>query len=178
VTAVIKEWQRTGASPTPLERFRGIAWFAILIVDVGFLVWGAMAVLVPEHLLGPGSTPILTAGYEGFTGGSWSDLVQTSPQTAGYITLLFRTYGAFNVAFSVAAIALTVTGFRRGDPVAWWGLLIGHTIALGAAMTYDRIANAIGPFEVSEYVGLVLIYAALAVTAPFVPARRRVGATG
>jgi len=176
VTAVIKEWQRTGASP--LERSRGIAWLAILIVDVGFLVWGAMAALVPEHLLGPGSTPILTAGYQGYTGGSWSDLAQTSPRTAGYITLLFRTYGAYNVAFSMAAIALTVTGFRRGDPAAWWGMLVGHTIALGAAMTYDRIANAIGPFEASEYVGLILIYGALAVTAPFVAARRRAGAAG
>ena len=36
-----------------------------------------------------------------------------------------------------------------------------------SAMTYDRMANAIGPFEVSEYLGLVLVYGALAVTAPF-----------
>jgi hypothetical protein len=33
-------------------------------------------------------------------------------------------------------------------------------------MTYDRTANAIGPFELSEYLGLSLIYGALAVAAP------------
>ena len=34
-------------------------------------------------------------------------------------------------------------------------------------MTYDRIADAIGLFELSEYLGLVTIYGALAITTPF-----------
>src|SRR5262245_28362599 len=148
-----------------MMQMRRRAWIAILVVEVGFLLWGAMAALLPEHLLGPNSTPILIAGYEGFTKGSWSELVQTSPKIADYITLLFRLYGAFNVAFSLPAIALTVTAFRRGDRWAWWALLLGNTIALGAAMTYDRIVNAIGPFEMAEYVGLVAVFVALAVTA-------------
>lgn len=33
-------------------------------------------------------------------------------------------------------------------------------------MTYDRIVGAIGPFEWSEYLGLAVICASLAVTAP------------
>jgi len=40
-------------------------------------------------------------------------------------------------------------------------------------MTYDRTVNAIGPFELSEYLGLAVIYAALVVTAPFPAAGRR-----
>ena len=156
-----------------MSRVRRFAWVAIFIVDVGFVLWGAMAALWPEHLLGPNSTPILTAGYQGFTGGSWSELTQNSPGTAAYITLLFRVYGAFNVAFGLAAIALVVSPFRRGDRWAWWGLLLGNTIALCSAMTYDRLVNAIGPFEWSEYLGLALILVALAVTAPFSVAGRR-----
>ncbi len=50
-----------------IDRSRRFAWLIILIVDAGVLLWRAMAALVPEHLLGPGSTPILAAGYEGFT---------------------------------------------------------------------------------------------------------------
>ena len=119
MTTVVNARRQSAASRTFRERGRRVAWILILIVDVGFLVWGAMAALAPEHLLGPGATPILTAGYEGFTRGSWSDLTQASPQTAGYITLLFRTYGAYSVAFSLPAIALTVTAFRRGDALAW-----------------------------------------------------------
>jgi len=37
-------------------------------------------------------------------------------------------------------------------------------------MRYDWIVNAIGPFEMSEYLGLALVYGALAVTAPFLAA--------
>ena len=68
------------------------------------------------------------------------------------------------------AIAVTVTAFRRGDSWAWWALLVGNTIAFVSAMTYDRITNAIGLFELSEYLGLVTIYGALTITAPFLAA--------
>jgi hypothetical protein len=46
-------------------------------------------------------------------------------------------------------------------------LLAGNTIALLSAITYDRVVNAIGPFEMTEYLGLALVWGAFAVTAPF-----------
>jgi hypothetical protein len=149
---------------------RRIALILILIADTGFVAWGAMAALAPEHLLGPGGVPILTAGYEGFSKGSWSELARTAPMTAGYIELLFRTYAVFCLTFGLMAIAIAVTAFRRGDGWAWWALLVGNTIAFVSAMRYDWMVNAIGPFELSEYLGLVVIYAALAITHPFIPA--------
>jgi len=157
-----------------MNRLRGVASLLIVIVDAGLLVWCAMAAVWPDHLLGPGGLPILTAGYEGFTKGSWSELAGTSPTTAKYVGLLFRMYGIYGVAFGVMAIAIAVTAFRRGERWAWWALLVGNTITLVSAMTYDRIVNAIGPFELSEYLGLALVYGALAVTAPVLPAQRPV----
>jgi len=145
---------------------RRIAWLLILLVDGGDAAWGGMAAALPDRLPGPGGTPILTAGYEGFSRGSWSDLTNSAPMAAKYMVLLFRMYGLFNLLFGLMAIAITVTAFRRGERWAWWTLLIGNTIALVAAMTYDRTVHAIGPFELSEYVGLALIYLALALTAP------------
>jgi RsiW-degrading membrane proteinase PrsW (M82 family) len=159
--------QQFGTWATALKRWRRVAWLLILIADAGLLAWGAMAALLPDRLPGPGSTPILAAEYESFTGGSWSELAGTSPKTAEFMTVLFRVYGAYNVAFGLLAIAITATAFRRGDGWAWWALLVGNTIALGSAMTYDWTVSAIGPFELSEYLGLAVIYAALAVTAPF-----------
>ena len=153
------------------ERWRGPAWLAIFIVALGSTLWGAMAALAPDLLPGPGGAPILPAGYEGFTGGAWQKLAHASPKTAAYFTLLFRVYGAYNVAFGVLAAAIAAFAFRRGETWAWWALLVGDTIALGSAMAYDRIAGAIGPFEMSEYVGLAAVYAALAVTAPVRRAR-------
>ncbi len=152
---------------TEVKSWRRIAWIIILIVDLGYVAWGAMAAAIPDHLLGPGGIPILRAGYEGFSRGSWSELTSTSPMAAGYIEVLFRMYGVFNVLFGLLAVAITVTAFRRGERWAWWALLVGNTIALVSAMIYDRTVNAIGPFELSEYLGLALVYAAGAVTAPW-----------
>jgi len=156
---------------------RRIAWILIFIVDVGFVLWGAMAAAVPDALSGPGGRPIIAAGYEGFTKGSWSELVRSSPMTVGYITLLFRTYGVFNIAFGLTAIAVTVGPFRRGDRWAWWTLLLGNTFALVSAMRYDWLVNAIGPFEMSEYLGLVFVYGALALTMSSAGTRRSVAYT-
>ena len=159
-----------------MNTLRRRAWLLILVADAGLLAWGAMAALVPERLPGPDSAAILTAGYESFTGRSWQELAGMSPLAAEFITLLFRLYGAYIVAFGLLAMAVTATAFRRGDGRAWWALLTGNTIAFGAAMTYDRIAGAIGPLEMSEYLGIAVIYAALAATAPFrvagLPGRR------
>ncbi len=146
--------------------WRRVAWILIVLADVGLLAWGAMAAIAPEHLLGPGSAPILHAEYEGFTGQSWSEITSASPRIVGFLTLLFRMYGTFNVAFAVMAIAIAVTAYRVGDRWAWWALLAGNTLAFVSAMTYDRTVGAIGPFELTEYLSLGAIYLALAMTTP------------
>jgi hypothetical protein len=158
-------------------RRRRIAWILVLIVDVGFIAWGAMAALAPDYLLGPGGKPILPAGYEGFSGESWAALVATSPVVARYMGVLFRMYGVFNTVFGLMASVIAVTAFRRGETWAWWALLAGNTIALVSAMTYDRTVNAIGPFELTEYLGLAMVFAALAVTMPLRAAGQPVQST-
>ena len=128
---------------------------------------GSGAAASPDHLLGPGGKAILPAGYEGYSGGSWSELAGASPLSAGYMTVLYRMYGVYNVLFGLMGSAIAVTAFRRGERWAWWALLVGNTVALVSAITYDKTVNAIGPFEVTEYVGLAMVWGALAVTAPF-----------
>jgi hypothetical protein len=159
-------------------RRRDIAWILILIVDVAYIAWGAMAAASPDRLLaGPGGKAILPAGYEGYSNGSWSQLVDTTPLTAAYMVVLFRMYGIYCVLFGLMASAIAVTAFRRGEVWAWWTLLVGNTIALVSAMRYDWIVNAIGPFELTEYLGLAMVYGALAVTAPFLAAERSARST-
>jgi hypothetical protein len=151
---------------------RQIAWILILVVDVAYVAWGAMAAVTPDGLPGPGGRGILPAGYEGYSGSSWSELLRTSPMTAKYMIVLFRTYGIHCVVFGLLGSAIALTAFRRGDRWAWWALLVGNTLALVSAMSYDWIVNAIGPFELTEYLGLALVWGALAVTAPFRSAPR------
>jgi hypothetical protein len=156
---------------------RRVAMILILIVDVGFIAWGVMAAAFLDRLLGPGGKSILPAGYEGFSKGSWSELVKTAPMAAQYMEVLYRTYGMYNVVIGLLGSAIAVTAFRRGERWAWWALLAGNTIALVSAITYDRVVNAIGPFEMTEYLGLALVWGALAVTAPFRAVGRPRGAS-
>jgi hypothetical protein len=110
-------------------RRRQIAWILILIVDVGYMAWGAGAAGWPAHLLGPGGKAILPAGYEGYSGG--------------------------NVLFGLMGSVIAVTAFRRRERRAWWTLLVGNTVALLSAISYDLTVHAIGPFELTAYLGLV-----------------------
>jgi uncharacterized membrane protein len=152
---------------TKMKSWRRRAWFLVLIADLGLLAWAAMAALAPDRLLGPGSAPILKAGYEGFTGYSWSELAGSSPMATEFMTIVFRMYGIYGVAFSLMAIAIAVTAFRRGEGWAWWALLVGNTLTYVSAMRYDWTVKAIGPFELTEYLGLAAVYFALAVTVPW-----------
>jgi hypothetical protein len=152
---------------------RQIAWILILIVDAAYILWGGAVAIAPDHVLGPGGRAILPAGFEGYSGGSWSALAASS---AGYMAVLYRLYGVYCVLFGFMGSSIAVTAFRRGERWAWWTLLVGNTVALVAAMTYDKLVNAIGPFEVTEYLGLVLVWAAFGITAPFRSAARPIPA--
>jgi hypothetical protein len=160
-----------------MTRFRRIAWILVLIVDVSYIVWGGLAAAMPDGLLGPGGKAILPAAYDGYTGGSWSELLRTSPMTANYMIVLYRMYGIYCAVFGMMATVIAATAFRRGERWAWWTLLVGNTIALVSAMRMDWIVNAIGAFELTEYLGLALIYVALAVTAPFLALGQAVRST-
>jgi hypothetical protein len=58
---------QTHRRPADMKR-RQIAWILILIVDVAYVAWGAMAAVMPDGLAGPGGKAILPAGYEGYSG--------------------------------------------------------------------------------------------------------------
>src|SRR5262245_2852477 len=116
----IKDSAGLGARTTAMGRRRRVAWLVILIADAGLLAWGAMAALRPQRLPGAGATPILTAGYESCTMRAWQELIGTSPKTAEFITLLFRLFGAYIVAFGILAIGISATAFKRGESWAWW----------------------------------------------------------
>src|SRR5262252_6359772 len=146
---------------TSLARVRQFAWLAIVIADAGLLLWGALTFIAPEC---PGAC--MTNGFETFTSQSWADFAAASATTANFLLLLFRVFGAYNVAFGLLGMAVAATAFRRGETWAWWALLIANTLAYGSAMTYDRMVGFIGTNEMLEYICIASVYAAAAVTAP------------
>ena len=90
------------------------AWAAIAIADLGVLLYGFLALAMPESL---------TPGYEAFTGHSWPDLVASDPRIAEFLVLLFRLLGALNVAAGLAGLLIAVVPFRSGARWSWFALL-------------------------------------------------------
>ena len=50
---VVNDRQKVGPQATAAARRRRVALILILIVDVGYIAWGAGAAASPDHLLGP-----------------------------------------------------------------------------------------------------------------------------
>ena len=59
-----------------MKQARRFAWVLILIVDLGYIAWGAMAAAMPDGLLGPGGKAILPAGYEGACAAERAELAE------------------------------------------------------------------------------------------------------
>lgn len=131
----------------------GIAAAIIVIADLSIMAWGLLALISPE---------VLVPGFERYTGQSWVTLAQDAPEIAGFVLLAFRLVGALNVAAALPLIVIALTAFRAQQRWAWWTLLVGNTVALGAPMAYDQVTGAIGIFEVGEWVVLGAVYVALA----------------
>jgi hypothetical protein len=128
------------------------AWAAIAIADLGILLYGFLALAMPESL---------TPGYEAFTGHSWPALVASDPRTAEFLVLLFRLLGALNVAAGLAGLLIAAVPFRSGARWSWFALLALNAVAFGVPITYDQVVGAIGVPEVLERVALAVVLMAL-----------------
>jgi len=101
-----------------------------------------------------------------------SELAAGKPVVETAVRSRRATAAAYGAGFGMLFLLISVGPYRRGDVWAWWALLVGNTLALVSAITYDKIAHAIGPFELTEYLGLALVWLALAITVPVRLARR------
>jgi hypothetical protein len=102
------------------------------------LAWGLLALVSPQ---------VLIPGFVQYSGQTWLAVVQQAPEIADFLLLAFRLVGALNVAAAVPLIAIALTAFRARERWAWWTLLVGNTLALGAPIAYDQFTGAIGPFR-------------------------------
>lgn len=127
-------------------------WIVVAVVEASIAAWGMLALVDPE---------ILGAGFESHTGETWESFASREVAAARFMTIAFRLVGALNVAAGLVLFGVAVSGFRRGDRWAWWTLLIGNTMAIGAPIVYDRAVGFIGTFEVLEYVALLVVYSTL-----------------
>jgi hypothetical protein len=55
---------------------------------------------------------------------SWSELKDSSPEASDLVRYLYGNMGLLKMSWSFLVIAITLTGFRRGEKWAWYALCL------------------------------------------------------
>jgi hypothetical protein len=130
----------------------GLRIASALLYTVSF---AAMAVGI-VYCLSPGLMPY----HERFLG---RGLDKLDPKTAELLMLMMKGAGAFFIALGAGTAILVRGAFRRGDPSAWWAILV---MTLGAMIPLLIITLRIGLYTpwwaVVVMIGLVVAALVLA----------------
>jgi len=136
------------------SRSVSIAWKIMLIPSFIILIFGLVFTFVPET--------VLSSGYEGFTGQSWSAL---SAETVDWILLASgRMFGVHVLIIAILLFAIALKSFRKGERWSWYAILI--TVTLG--MSFDSVAvYMMGELYVVaiDIIMLLIAYLALGISA-------------
>jgi len=128
------------------------AWVLLLVVSAASLTIG-----IGDFVLQQGGD---TEMVESVAGMSWPELQASTPRLADLIDLLARVLGAWLIGFSLLAIAVSATAFRRGERWAWyamWSLPLVMAMVFVAFLTTERVAGAPVPPGLLSAPALVVI---------------------
>lgn len=145
-------------SDKALQRY---AWIVLLVV-------GAISLLIGlgDFIFAGNGDPALVASM---TGTPWTELMVTNPRTANLVNLLSRILGAWLIGFSILAVGISVTGYRKGDRWAWyalWALPLTFVLIFAAFLTAGRVPGAPTPPALFSAPGLFVL-SALGLLLPF-----------
>jgi hypothetical protein len=79
---------------------------------------GAVSLLIGlgNFILAGNGDPALV---ESMIGTPWTEVTATSPRIANLVNLLSRILGAWLIGFSILAVGISATAYRKGDTRAW-----------------------------------------------------------
>ena len=134
-----------------LQRY---AWIVLLVVGVLSLLIG-----LGDFILAGNGDPALV---ESVTGTPWTEVTATNPRIASLVNLLSRILGAWLIGFSILAVGISVTAYRKGDRWAWyalWALPLTFALIFAAFLTAGRVSGAPMPPALFSAPGLFLLSA-------------------
>ena len=134
-----------------------IPWKIMMIPAIAVFLVGLIITLPP---------PNITIGrdYQLFMGQPWADFVSSNAKLGSFISLFVRVFGIQVIIIGIFAIAITLTGYRRGEKWAWYILLAGNTLGWGSGLVWvGTIGTVLG--IVVYAVILLVAYVGLAISA-------------
>ncbi|MCZ7543275.1 MAG: hypothetical protein M5R40_06925 [Anaerolineae bacterium] len=144
----------TTAKSTNEKAYQKRAWLIPLVLGV---LIGLMSLLIA------GFAGVDMSEFEASTGAIWSAFSDAQPEVAEYIIRLERLAGVGFAGFALIGAAIAWTGYRRGEPWAWYALWLFPIIfGLAAVVFFAAEATGLGLYyggaAVIAMVGLLLPY--------------------
>ena len=103
----------TSSSSTQKERVNEkYGWVILLAIGLMWLWVGLTQAFSPEALLDNEAQHIL--------GMSLSELEASFPEATELVRFLFGTIGVLKTSWALLVLAITLTGYRRGEKWAWY----------------------------------------------------------
>ena len=132
------------------------AWVILLLVGLLWLLVGFVAVFSPEG--------IFEADAQAVTKMPWSELKASSPTAANFVIFIYGQMGLLKISWSLFILAITLTGFRRGEKWAWYMMLLAPILLVSDAVFSVVFIGDINqalqfvPITTITMVGLLLPY--------------------
>ena len=95
-------------------------WAVYLALGILWLVVGLVQVFSPDELLRTDAQLI--------TDMSWSELKASSPVATDLVRFHYGQMGLLKTSWSLLVLAITLTGYRRGEKWAWYTLWLVPTL--------------------------------------------------
>ena len=109
-----------------MKFYEKYAWVILLAVGLLWLVVGIVAVFQPEG--------IFEADAQAVTNVPWSQLKASSPEASNFIIFVYGQMGLLKISWSLFILAITLTGYRRGEKWAWYILLLAPILLVSDAL--------------------------------------------
>ena len=95
-----------------MKFYEKYAWVILLAVGLLWLVVGFVAVFQPEG--------IFEGDAQSVTNMPWSELKASSPIAADFVIFVYGQMGLLKISWTFFVLAITLTGYRRGEKWAWY----------------------------------------------------------
>ena len=131
-------------------------WVVYLGLGLLWLVVGLVQAFFPGELLEADAQLVL--------GMSWSELKASSPGATELVRFNYWSMGLLKTSWSLLVLAITLTGYRRGDKWAWYTLWLVPILLVSMALFYaywfGRINESLQyiPITTVSILGLLLPY--------------------
>jgi len=122
-------------------------WVVYLLLGLLWLVVGLTQVFDPEALLDNEAQHIL--------GMSFSELEALSPEAAELARFIFGSVGNLKTSWSLLVLAITLTGYRRGEKWAWFTMWLAPVALVHQGLWYSVF---LGDFnEMLKYIPIITL---------------------